>query len=158
MGRFAKDTTVREEKSRSEIEKALKKFGAERFAYGWDGRKAMITFSVGGRLVRFTLALPDPAEERFVAYVDRWGGRRLRSDQAAAKAHEQESRRRWRALALGVKAKLVLVEEGITTIEEEFLSAIVDPASGQTMGEVAAPYLQAAYAGDRAVLPFREAR
>ncbi len=57
---------------------------------------------------------------------------------------EQERRRRWRALLLTIKAKLVSVENGIEKFEEAFLAHIVI-AGGQTVGQKALPELAQIY-------------
>jgi hypothetical protein len=57
---------------------------------------------------------------------------------------DRELRRRWRALLMVIKAKLVSVEDGISTIEREFMADVVLP-NGKTLGEWVAPQLDAAY-------------
>jgi len=122
---YAEGTSVTPARSQEEIQRALKRYGASGFAYGWEGNQAMVGFVVDARQVRFYLPLPD--EEDFVTTVRG----RSRTAAAAASAHEQEIRRRWRALALAIKAKLEAVETGITTFDEEFLAHIVLPDGSQ---------------------------
>lgn len=57
-------------------------------------------------------------------------------------------RRRWRALALGIKGKLETVATGIQTFEEEFLANIVLP-NKQTVAEWLEPQLTAQYKGGK---------
>jgi hypothetical protein len=57
---------------------------------------------------------------------------------------EDERKRRWRALLLTIKAKLVSVENGIEKFEEAFLAHIVI-AGGLTVGQKALPELAEIY-------------
>jgi hypothetical protein len=45
-----------------------------------------------------------------------------------------EMRRRWRSLALAIKAKLEVVASGIATFDEEFMAHLVLP-DGTTVGD-----------------------
>ena len=71
---------------------------------------------------------------------------RRRTDKQMWAAYEQEVRRRWRALVLCVKAKLEVVESGISTFEQEFLAHIV-VAGGKTIGQEMVPRLGDVAAG-----------
>jgi hypothetical protein len=66
--------------------------------------------------------------------------RRRRTKRQAAEAYEAECRRRRQALAAVIKAKLVAVEDGISTNthEAEFLAYVV-LSDGRTIGEWAGP-------------------
>lgn len=141
MSRFASDTSVSSEKSRGEIERTLTRYGATAFMYGWDGPRAVIGFKAHERMLRFLLPMPEVGDKKYT----RDGRGSLRSPEKRSKAHEQDCRQKWRALALVVKAKLEAVESGITTFESEFLAQIVLP-NGQTMSEHAAPLIADAYA------------
>lgn len=131
------------DRSRAEIERTLKRYGANAFAYAWedDGATiATIAFKMAGRHVRFRLPLPDSRAAEFT----RTPTGKERPATAAEAAYEQACRQRWRALALVVKAKLEAVEAGISTVEDEFLASVVLP-SGATVGEWAAPQLREVY-------------
>lgn len=142
---YAAQTTVSPEKSRAEIEGLLRKYGADQFVSGWGDGQAVIGFRASGRFVKFTLPMPDKGEEKFwYTKTGRWRSPSRRSDSAAALAWEQEIRRRWRALALVIKAKLEAVESGITTFESEFMAHIVMP-DGRTVGDHVTPSIAAAY-------------
>lgn len=138
MGRFAEGTTVTAEKSRGEIERILSRYGADAFGYRTDGRVAVIDFRAHGRFVRFIIPLPPLSEFR----VDRRGY--LRKEPAMKTAHEQEIRRRWRALALAIKAKLEVVDSEIATFEQEFAIHTVLP-DGSTVAERLMPTIEEAY-------------
>ena len=139
-GRYAAATEVPSDRSRTEIERTLRRYGATAFAYGWEGATAHVGFKLAGRQIRFTLPLPDPESREFT--VTATG--RQRSTSAAEEAYEQAVRQRWRALALVIKAKLEAVEAGISTVEDEFLHAIALP-DGRTVGEWLSPQLAAVY-------------
>lgn len=139
MRRYAENTTVPVEKSKAEIEGLLHRYGASEFMTAWhrDG-KAVIGFVMHDLMVRMTLKLPGPDEERFKKTP---AGRRRRNAEDTTRAWEQECRSQWRSLALVVKAKLEAVESGISTFEREFLPDIVCDAKGRTLGEVLIPQL-----------------
>ena len=136
---YAEGTTVSSEQSRVEIERTLTRYGATQFMYGWAPEGAVIQFVASERHVRFTLPMPDRNERRFIMH-----SRGRRTPEAALKAWEQETRRRWRALALAVKAKLEVVASGISTFETEFLGNIVLPDGG-TVIEWLSPQIEEAY-------------
>ncbi len=140
--RYAAQTNVSESNSKAEIERTLSRYGAQEFAYGWGNGQAMVAFKYLNRLIRFILPLPTEQE------VNRTPKGRLRHGaRQLLKARDQSTRQRWRALNLGIKAKLEFVESGITSFEQEFLAHIV-LSSGQTFGEWVSPQLQAMYSGD----------
>lgn len=145
MSRYAQDTKVSLDASRTEIERTLRRYGASAFAYGWEGDVATVMFKLGARHIRFRLVLPDRNDRAFTHTAGRG---LVRSTEAADREWEQAQRQRWRALALVIKAKLEAVEAGITTAEDEFLAHTMLP-SGQTFGEWAAPQLDAAYDSGR---------
>ncbi len=140
MGTYAANTDVSSDRSRSEIERTLIRYGATSFSYGWEGGRAAIQFVKDGKRIRFTLPLPDRNDREFTHH-----SRGARTASAAESAYEQASRQRWRALALVVKAKLEAVEAGITTFEEEFLAHLVLP-SGTSVFDSVAPAIELAYA------------
>lgn len=150
MARYAAATEVPSDRSRSEIERTLRRYGATAFAYGWEGSQAQVGFKLADRQIKFRLPLPDPASEEFTLTPTG----KDRSESAAEAAYEQAVRQRWRALALVIKAKLEAVEAGISTVEQEFMSAVMLP-SGQTVGEWLGPQLGAVYARESmpALLP-----
>lgn len=145
MPRYATDTDVTAEKSRAEIERTLRRYGADAFGYAWSGDRAMIEFAMNGRRIRFYIPMPDRAAEEFTHYRHSSGKSVERSVDAADKLYEQATRQRWRALALVVKAKLEAVDAGVTGFEVEFLAHIVLP-SGGTVAETALPAVERAYA------------
>jgi hypothetical protein len=121
--RYAENTKVPVDQSRLEIERTLSRYGAEEFGYMVGPERAQIGFRMEGRMLRFTVPLPKDARNP-----------------------EQETRRRWRALLLTIKAKLEAVASDIATFDEEFLAHIVIPGDGRTIGEAMVPELDRAYA------------
>jgi hypothetical protein len=136
---YAAGTTVSPEKSQLEIVQTLKRYGATGFMYGESEGRGVVVFVAEGRRVRFVVPL---VIERKEFYRD--GNGRVRSEARVTDMIESEHRRRWRALALAIKAKLEVVKTGISTFEEEFLAHIVLP-DGSTVGEFVSPQLEAAY-------------
>jgi hypothetical protein len=141
--RYAAQTGVPVDRSKSEIERLLARYGASRFAHGWDRDKAVVIFHAHERTIRFTLPLPDRKE-----FSKTTTGRERRNPQATEQAWEQACRQRWRALALVIKAKLEAVESRIAEFETEFLAYVVLP-NGSTVGEWVSPQIGEAYAKGR---------
>jgi hypothetical protein len=135
---FAEATSVPVERSSAEIERLLVKYGASRFARGWDDTRAYIAFEMRGRGLRIVLPIPSTDDPMFQ-------GKKRAAPSVIRQRWEQEQRRRWRALALVIKAKLEAVETGIVTFEDEWLAHFVMPG-GKTVGEMVAPELERAYA------------
>jgi len=140
--RYAERTEVTSDRSKSEIEKVLVRYGATGFAYMTDTHRAAVAFQANNRNVRFILPLPDMSD---VAKTPRG---RARRGHVAQEAHAQEVRRRWRALALSIKAKLETVESGIAQFETEFMPYVVMP-NGKTVAESVAPMIDEAYKSGR---------
>lgn len=142
---YARDTSVGPERTRLEIERLLAKHGATAFGYAYDaaGRQG-IEFVIHDRHMRMVLPIPPLEDFAFTPT------RLKRPKGAQQAAWEKTIRERWRALLLIIKAKLVAVESGITTVEREFLADVVVPSSGMTFGEHAAPELEKQYGAIRA--------
>lgn len=138
MPTYAATTEVSAERSRTEIERTLTRFGASGFLYGWEEDRAVIQFRAHDRYVRFVVQLP------VLESFELTPTRQRRSSVAMGKAHEQAVRQRWRALLLVIKAKLEAVESEITSFESEFLAHIVLP-DGTTVGAWVQPQVAAAY-------------
>lgn len=145
MATYAAKTEVGADKSRAEIERILARYGARRFAYGWDEDQgvAVLSFQFSTRHIRLRMTLPKRDDPAFTEY--KLGSvTYLRTATAAVKLWEQATRQKWRALALVIKAKLEAVESGISTIEDEWLAWTVLP-NGTTAGEWLQPQVDEAY-------------
>lgn len=138
---YAKDTSVPAERSRTEIERTLSRFGADQFVYGWDRDDAVVQFRYNMKVVRFSLPLPAKDDRRFTHTPSRGTPR---DSDAALREWEKATRARWRSLALIIKAKLIAIEDGITEFEAEFLAQIVLP-TGETVGGWVLPQVERAY-------------
>lgn len=136
-GKYAADTSVPVSKSRDEIERTLARFGATAFAYYSNsaGRVA-ISFEISNLRIEMHMMLP-PKQDYELSPTGRW-----RSPQTAEAEWEKACRQRWRSLANGIKAKLALVDDGISTVEREFLADVMTP-DGQTVGQKVLPELRA---------------
>ena len=128
MTTYASKTEVTADRSRTEIEKTLTRYGATHFGYLSEPGKAMVAFQKDGRNIRFTITIPDVTE------FSRTPTGRNAIPSAQKTAHEQAIRQRWRALLLVVKAKLEAVESGIAEFDQEFLPYLVLP-TGRTVYE-----------------------
>lgn len=136
--RFAADTRVPVERSRAEIDRLLSRAGASEVAFHWRaGEGAVVAFDLSGRLIR--VALPMAPRAQF----ERTATGRERSPRAVEDRYRQEERRRWRALALFLRAKLEAVESGISTLDQEFLAYLV-VGGGDTVGDRLIPQLEQA--------------
>lgn len=118
MTRYAERTKVPIPQSKAEIERTVKRYGADGFLSGEAEGMAVIMFRAQGRHVKFVV--PMPADD------------------------DREGRRRWRCLLLVIKSKLESVETGIVTFDEAFMPHIVLP-DGKTIGQHMAPQIEAAY-------------
>lgn len=128
--RYAERTTVPIERTHAEIRALLVKAGAEGFMVGEHNGIAQLAFQMGGRQIRFRMPLPRPQDKE--ARISDAG--RRRTEAQALDYVDAESRRKWRALLLSIKAKLESAASGIETFEDAFLAQTVLPG-GQTMGE-----------------------
>jgi hypothetical protein len=138
--KYAAQTEVSAEKSQAEIQKIVTQYGATGFMCGWQDNSAMVAFSMQGKSVKFILPLPNRADKKITHYHHRHRGWVLRTQDAARKEWDQQTRQRWRALALCIKAKMEAVQCGITTFEHEFLAHFLT-TNGETVGQIIIPQL-----------------
>lgn len=149
MGRYAEGTSVTVDKSRTEIERCLARYGASGFAYSWERREvaiapvpmygaktelrefAAVAFKFKEREIRLDIPLPTERE---------CGG--------STEKRDRRTRERWRAVLLVIKAKLEAVASGISSLEHEFLANVVTEG-GRTIGEIVLPRLNEAVAAGR---------
>lgn len=129
--RYAQDTDVSEARSRDEIERILRRVGADAFAYAWEGERVTVRFRLQGRLIQLGVPMPDARDP---AVCRTPSGRARTSRTEIEKALTAERRRRWRVLLLLLKASFEAVEAGFLTLDEAFLGLTLLP-SGQTAGQ-----------------------
>jgi hypothetical protein len=133
---YASKTEVPVTRSRDEIERTLTRFGAGKFAYFNDPPQVAIAFEIKGLRVMMRMTLPDRKNFEYGPTG------RYRSEATIEKEWEQACRQRWRTLAAAIKAKLAMVDDGISTVEREFLADVMLP-TGQTIGDTLAPEIRA---------------
>lgn len=139
MGKYAEDTHVPVERSRAEIEKILTKYGSDQFTCGWGKDKAVIAFRMKNYCMK--IEMPLPALQPETKSWNQKKGLYYTSDSVA-----KETRRRWRAMVLYIKAKLESVESEIVSFEQAFFAHIVLP-NKQTASEYLLPKIKESYQG-----------
>lgn len=130
---YAAGTTVAASQTQGEIMGLLGSRGVTKIATFVEPQKFSLAFEHGGVPYRVTLPLPDPDAARFTKYKQGsvWFDR---TENAARELYEKELNRRWRAFGMVIKAKIVAVEEGISTMEAEFIGNLV-LKGGRTVAE-----------------------
>jgi len=118
-GQYARGTQVPVEQTQMEIAQTLRRYRATHATFDQRPDVAVLGFRLGTTPVRIDCPMPP------------------RAGYPLAFEYESEVRRRWRALALIVKAKLEGIAAGITTVEAEFMANVVD-GHGHTAIERAA--------------------
>ena len=121
MAKYAANTKVPVERSKVEIERTLNRYGIEEFFYGTSPCGDGIGFKHNGRTIKFGIPRPDR--------------KKFRDNQAGETDYKRAVRQRWRILLLGIKAKLELVDAGLTTFEDEFLAQTC-LQGGQTVSDM----------------------
>jgi hypothetical protein len=148
--RYAANTSVSVERSKSELDTLLGKAGAHQRAMMNDELRgiAVVVFALGGRQVKLSMSFPTYASLREQSEKDPPRGWRSwnasQRDKWLRAQVVQGERQRWRGLLLCVKAKLELIADGSSTLEREFLSDIMLP-DGRTVGETISPRIAEAY-------------
>lgn len=137
MRRYAEKTSVPVDRTRSEVQNLLERHGADQFIFGTTGGQILVAFEMPtidkhGEKVRRRLRflVPMPVQSRAMT-------------ENKVKA---ETRRRWRALLLVLKAKLEAVASQIVAFDEEFLAHIVIEGN-TTVGDRFVPSLSKAIEG-----------
>lgn len=136
---YARNTNVSDDRSRVEIERLLIRYGASRFGYFRDERRCLIQFTHKKINIQFQVSLPDENDPTF--FETPTGRRRKQSAVISQKLYDREVNRRWRSLALIIKAKLVAIEDGVACFEDEFLPYMV-MHDGKTVAEKLLPLVQ----------------
>lgn len=144
---YAANTSVAVEKSRAEIERLLARYKCTKFLAGVDheAHRATVQFQAHNRIVKFEINLPDPDDPKYRRMKNSYYNR---TAAGVAKVVEQETRSRWRALLLVIKAKLEAVESNIATFEDEFLAHTLLP-NQQTVAQYIGPMVAEAYDSGR---------
>jgi len=150
--RHAEEIPVSVEQTRTEIEEFLVKHGATNIRYGCDEQRAVLTFQLRDRHIRFIVPIPQQDAFEFRLTADR---RRRRAPAAQQRAWEQGIRTRWRALLLIIQVKLEAAAAGVVTLEDEFLAHTMLPG-GKSVSEMVTPRVDATCATgeELEMLPF----
>lgn len=133
MIKYASNTLVSTTRSKEEIERTLKRFGAtDVLCVEWRGKGAVL-FEFNGKRVRITADLPTEARTP--------KGCRPRHPELAL---ETAGRQIWRALLVTIKGQMTAIEAGIKTFEAAFIGDIL-LSNGQTVAEWALPQVEQVY-------------
>lgn len=152
MSKYAASTDVPVGRSQAEIERTLRKYGADDIITGSSQRKreALVQFSYRNLPLALRIPLPDPDDPEFTKTPTGLD----RSPTAVQQSWEAACRQQWRVLLLILKAALEAVENGVLPPEKAFLPWIMLP-TGQTVGEAALPHIERMLtSGEVPLLPF----
>ena len=138
MTRFAATTSVPIDRSQSEIQRTLTKYGATEFMFGQGVDFYFVAFQFKQRAIKIRIDAPPRTIKR-----DSWS-----KEMVANPKFDQLLKQKFRCLLLIIKAKLEAVESGIVTVEQEFMPYLV-MADGRAAWEHSLPMIQAAYAEGR---------
>ena len=116
---YAERTKVSVSQSKGDIEKLIKRYGADGFGIMELSGNVQVAFRMQDRNILFRMTSPEQA---------------------------QAERSLWRALLLTIKGKLESAERGIETFEEAFLANIVMP-DGRTVSDHTLAAIEDHYAG-----------
>jgi hypothetical protein len=158
MKAYASGTSVSAERSRAEIETLLGKHGATQraIAVNDDEQVAHVHFLIHGYKYRLEIPLPKPAD-RPASWSYYSPDQKRQWEASTARLLSQKTKERWRAIVLVLKAKLEMVQLGLSSVEKEFMADLV-MANGQTMHhEVAEALSRSLATGMALVLALPEA-
>lgn len=144
--KYAVGTSVPPDKTLSDIQRVLKRYGATMFAFMDNGDSVALAFEMKDRHFRINMPLPDAGE--FAKLKINKTATRNRTPVEIKEARNKAVPQRWRALLLVITAKLESVESGIETLEQAFMAHMLLP-SGQTVGEWLAPQMEQIHANGR---------
>lgn len=161
MRRYAEDTAVPIARSRSEIDKLLREWGADGIQWSDNFRSNQVVLrflweTAGGKyLARFEVRLPS-SEDLEPDAIDK--RTRKVSQARLQKLLEERGKREHRVLLLWLRAALNAVQLGIVTAEALFLP-FLEGRDGKTVAEFAIPRLAGLLSGGaERLLPAGDAR
>lgn len=136
---YAKGTQVSIAQSQADIKTLLQRFGAKSFATMEDEKRIGIAFVLdlgekGQRRVLYSVDLPEVSSMTPQARNGVTVGKSIAT--LTKTRYETEIARIWRTLFLGIKGKLVMVEEGIETVDQAFFANILVGNAGTVYNEV----------------------
>lgn len=157
--RYAQGTSVGLAKSRAEIDKLLRQWGADGVQWTDDFREGRVllrfTWAHEGTKLQARIGMQLPSDN---VLRDNATGPRGFSEPKYAKERDQHGREEHRILLLWLKAAFNAVDLGIVDASTLFLP-FLEGADGRTVAEVAAPKLAGllSVSADRFLLPARGA-
>jgi hypothetical protein len=122
---YARGTRVDVERSRRELEAFLAARGASDFIVLQDEASARVRFALYGNYFELVLPLPDPQSRAF----SHTPTGRPRTPAGQQRAYNQTLREKWRVLLFVTRGKLQAVESGISSLDQEFVTAFVPAAA-----------------------------
>lgn len=132
------------EKTLAEINTLLDSIGCSQTMTAQSATEFTVAFAVAGVAYRLSVPKPDPASTEFCRVKVNASSWKPATPEQINERVKQETARRMRALAALIKATLVAIEEGITTMERAFIGDIVVGPQGQTMADQVLPQVAAA--------------
>ncbi len=125
---YAANTKVPVSQSRIELERILNRYDIEELFFATSARGDGLSFKYKARTEKFGIPMPDK--------------KKFRPTQTGEEEWKREIRRLYRVLVIALKAKLELVDAGLTTFEDEFLAQTC-LAGGRTVSEALQPQIEA---------------
>jgi hypothetical protein len=122
---YARGTRVDVERSRRELEAFLAARGASDFIVLQDEASARVRFALYGNYFELVLPLPDPQSRAF----SHTPTGRPRTPAGQQRAYNQTLREKWRVLLFVTRGKLQAVESGISSLDQEFVTAFLPAAA-----------------------------
>lgn len=144
MRKYAEGTEVSVERSITEVKRLILRYGAESFTYQETPGDIKIAFVLSHLGVQMSVEFPDAEKYAFTPTGKR------RYDDAKWAEWEKECKRRMRSLAAVIKAKFIAIDDGVATVEQEFLPYIV-MHDGRRIGDCLIPQLGAVIGGQAAL-------
>jgi len=135
---YAKKTNVSIDSSRAEVDRLLRRAGAQKCMSGWNDDSVFVAFVLDNIPVKLSIQMPK--KEKF---TETETGRQ-RKQSAANQVWEQACRQRMREFCLLLKSKLVAVSNGLQSIEHEFYADICLPSTGKTIFETQGNFINEA--------------
>ena len=135
---YARNTSVSIDSSRAEVDRLLRRAGAQKCMSGWDDDSAFVAFVMDNVPVKLSIQMPK--KEKFVQTETG----RQRKQSSVNQAWEQACRQRMREFCLLLKSKLVSVSIGLRSIEHEFYADICLPSTGKTIFETQGDFINEA--------------
>ena len=153
MSQYARNTSTSIERSKGEIERTLRRYGADNIVTGMSAAQglAFVAFHYRRLPLRIRIPLPPADDERFSRSV---GGKRKRTPDRARTEWEKACRQQWRVLLLLIKGNLEAVENGVMAAEEVFLPWLVLGGRVTVFDNVREGIADALQSGQLKALPF----